>query len=288
MILRSAIVFALLLAPIVSVAQNTVVNSLILKGDNGNRVTLTAPAGLTGNLSVALPIIPTGGTLLGTDASGNLLMGAGDFIQLTEPSGAGGTNWTRLQAGSQAADFTWTLPTTAPTANQILTATAIAGSDVTLGWSTPSGGGGSTVTTGYSKKASSQQITTATFADVTDITVSWGSTPGTYKVEVIIDATLVDPDPGMNIQFVALGSAPTFARFYDFTYTSIALNTLYEYYSLSATAAGVNGKPYKMEGYVTSDGSTTGVKMQARQIDNAQAGTISLTDRCIITYTKVN
>jgi hypothetical protein len=288
MILRSVLVAALLAAPLAAFSQNTIVNSLIFKGDNGSRVTLTAPPGLSGNLSVALPIIPTGGTLLGTDATGNLLMGAGDFIQLTEPAGAGGTNWTRLQAGSQASDFTWTLPTTAPTANQVLTATAIAGGDVTLGWTTPSGGGGgSTVTTGYSKKTANQAVATLAFTDVTDMSISWGTTPGTYKVEVIIDATLVDPDPGMTIQFVELGSAPTFARFYDFTFASIALNTAYEFYALSATAAVVNGKPYKLEGYVTSNGSTTGVKLQARQI-SAQAGSISLTDRCIISYTKVN
>lgn len=124
-------------------AQNSVVNSLILKGNDGYRLTLTAPAGLTGNVTIPMPSIPAGGTLLGTDATGNLILGAGNYIQLTEPAGAGGTNWTRLQAGPQAANFTLTMPTAAPTVNQVLTATAVTvGGDVTLGWTTPSGGGG--------------------------------------------------------------------------------------------------------------------------------------------------
>jgi hypothetical protein len=158
----------------VAIAQNTVVNSLILRGDNGNRLTLTAPPGMTGNLTVAFPNLPAGGTLLGTDATGNLLMGAGDFIQLTEPAGAGGTNWTRLQAGAQASDFTWTLPTTAPTANQVLTATAIAGSDVTLGWTTPSGGGGggAATETGFSRTTTPTDFTTTTLGDVAGLSVS--------------------------------------------------------------------------------------------------------------------
>lgn len=138
------LVFCLfILGSVTLYAQSTVVNSLILKGNDGYRLTLTAPAGLTGNVTIPMPSIPAGGTLLGTDATGNLVLGAGNYIQLTEPAGAGGTNWTRLQAGPQAANVTLTMPTAAPTVNQVLTATAVTvGGDVTLGWTTPSVGGG--------------------------------------------------------------------------------------------------------------------------------------------------
>lgn len=121
-------------------AQNSTVNSLVLKS-GAYKATLTAPA-LSGNVSIELPLLPSGGSLLGADPSGNVGLQPGAYIQLTEPAGSGGTNFTRIVAGGQAADYIWTLPTTTPTAGDALVVSAIAGNDVTLGWATPSGGGG--------------------------------------------------------------------------------------------------------------------------------------------------
>jgi hypothetical protein len=179
-------------------AQNSVVNSLILKGDNGYRVTLTAPTGLTGNLTIPLPQIPSGGTLLGTDATGNLLMGAGDFIQLTEPVGAGGTNWTRLQAGAQSSDYTWTLPVDNPTAGDVLTvATGSTSSNVVLEWTAPPTGGGPTgggASPTGDGSAGALNIPAATTIDVA--TSGWGGLPGNLNLQftnVTINGTLIVP-----------------------------------------------------------------------------------------------
>lgn len=54
-----------------------------------------------------------------------------------------GSGVSTFAAGAQGAtSINYTLPTTTPDVDQVLTATAVAGNNVTLGWSTPSGGGG--------------------------------------------------------------------------------------------------------------------------------------------------
>ena len=62
------------------------------------------------------------------------------FYEAYNASGAfpNTANHTSFKAGTQSVDLNYTLPTTAPTTNQVLAATAVSGSDVTLGWaSTP-------------------------------------------------------------------------------------------------------------------------------------------------------
>lgn len=51
-----------------------------------------------------------------------------------------GTFQSLIKTGLQTTNYTYTLPITTPTANQVLTATAVSGTDVTLGWSSTSGG----------------------------------------------------------------------------------------------------------------------------------------------------
>ena len=56
-----------------------------------------------------------------------------------------GTNYSSFKAGVQSTDLLYTLPTSAPTLNQVLSATAITGSGpyaVTLGWADPGSGSG--------------------------------------------------------------------------------------------------------------------------------------------------
>jgi len=66
-------------------------------------------------------------------------------------SGAGaGTNASFFKAGAQTSDFNYTLPTTAPSTSQILSVSAVSGSDITLAWANDAtgGGGGGTVSSG--------------------------------------------------------------------------------------------------------------------------------------------
>jgi hypothetical protein len=53
---------------------------------------------------------------------------------------AAGINYSSFQAGAQSADFNYTLPTTIPTAGQVLTASAVAAPAVTLSWTSPGAG----------------------------------------------------------------------------------------------------------------------------------------------------
>gem|GEM_PF-3397707 len=57
---------------------------------------------------------------------------AGEF-RFAEPV-AGGSDYSAFKAGTQGATFVYTLPLTVPAANQVLTATAVSGQDVTLSW----------------------------------------------------------------------------------------------------------------------------------------------------------
>lgn len=123
-------------------AQNSVVKSLVLKSGNYS-ATLTAPAGLTQNMDFTIPVITGGGSLVGADNNGNVALGMGSYIQLTEPVSGGGTNYTRLVAGSQTNDWILTLPTDAPAAGEVLSVSSVAGSNVVLEWAA---GGGGTVT----------------------------------------------------------------------------------------------------------------------------------------------
>jgi hypothetical protein len=61
-------------------------------------------------------------------------------LRLLEPSGSG-VNYTAFKAQAQAADLSYTLPNTAPTAaNQVLQVQAVAGNNATLSWGSIGGG----------------------------------------------------------------------------------------------------------------------------------------------------
>lgn len=64
----------------------------------------------------------------------NLSTSAACEIRFFEP---GNTNYTAFKAGAQSTDFTYTLPTTAPTASQVLTSSG--GDSSTLSWTTAAG-----------------------------------------------------------------------------------------------------------------------------------------------------
>lgn len=93
------------------------------------------PSGVTPSSSSKVQCIkfePTQITLGGSTTACKLI-----FL---EPSGSG-TNSTSFIAGAMASDINYTLPTSLPTTNQVLAATGVSGSAVTLGFATLSGTG---------------------------------------------------------------------------------------------------------------------------------------------------
>ncbi len=108
----------------------------------------TTLAGLTqitvGNLTFnGSTITNTAGALTLTGSSFNILGNLG--LKLFNAANSFSTT---ILPGAVTANTSYTLPITPPTVNQILTATAVAGSDVTLGFSTPSAGTVTRVGTG--------------------------------------------------------------------------------------------------------------------------------------------
>lgn len=86
-----------------------------------------------------------------------------------------GATYTQLSAGNAAASLNYILPATSPTLNQVLTASAPSGSDVTLSWSTPSGGSSLTATQvgfgdGSNLLSGSADFTYTTATGVLDVT----------------------------------------------------------------------------------------------------------------------
>lgn len=96
----------------------------------------------------------------------------------------GSTNYSSFQAGSQSADFNYTLPTTIPSAGQVLTASAVSAPAVTLSWTTPGAGSNWTLTGNSGTTAGTNFIGTT---DAVDWVVKTNS-GGTGGERIRVDA----------------------------------------------------------------------------------------------------
>lgn len=143
----------LVLAAGVTVAQPTITQSLILAGNNTtHRLTLTVPT-LTGSNTVTIPDVSTNAFVMLTEGAQT----ANGALTLTAPLTLNGTSEIRLNNGSntfyssfkaaagQGANITYTLPSTAPAAGQVLTAGTSNPTELTWANPTSGGGGGSNV-----------------------------------------------------------------------------------------------------------------------------------------------
>ena len=123
----------------------------------------------------------TASTLVERDASGNFSSGNINLGQVTLRGSGAGTS--SIAAGAQGTTtINYTLPTSQPSANQVLTATAVSGSGpyaVALGWSTPSGGTGSI---SFVKKTADQNYTSSSLTNDTHLSLSITSS-ATYIFE---------------------------------------------------------------------------------------------------------
>ncbi|MBS1560629.1 MAG: hypothetical protein JSS89_03410 [Bacteroidetes bacterium] len=94
----------------------------------------SATGGTTNNA-----VLVSGGNVSVTASGGNVSLGPAATpaeLRLYEPTS--GTEYSSFKSGSMGANVNYTLPTTLPVVNQSMIVTAVAGSDVTLGW--PSSG----------------------------------------------------------------------------------------------------------------------------------------------------
>ncbi|MDP4219115.1 MAG: hypothetical protein Q8916_02450 [Bacteroidota bacterium] len=123
-----------------SVEEITIGSGLTL---TGTTLSASGSGTITGSGSINSIPVWTSSSALGnssiTDASGTVstnenltLSGVNNILTLTG-NGAGVSSFTTGAQG--ATNLNYTLPTTLPTTNQVLTATSVAGSAITLGWS---------------------------------------------------------------------------------------------------------------------------------------------------------
>lgn len=125
----------------------------------GGTVLVTPSSGVStawllgGNDVSSTPTLNQIGTTTGQDLQ--LIAGVGPNVRMTLSNSAAavtvnnggelrieeaspGTDYSSFKAGTQSGNLNYTLPVTAPTTNQVLTASAVSGSDVTLSWSNAS------------------------------------------------------------------------------------------------------------------------------------------------------
>jgi len=108
----------------------------------GSLTNLITPAGVTNSVQVN-----NGGGLLDGDAkftydiaSGTVIVGSSGSVGKLKFRGTGASNGVSFVVNNPASDFVYTLPDVAPTLNQFLQATAVAGVSITLGWGTAASG----------------------------------------------------------------------------------------------------------------------------------------------------
>lgn len=173
--------------PIVSTTTAIVENNATLT-DN------TIPKWLTGNFANS-SITDNGSTV---STTGNLsLTGANKILTFT----GNGAGVSTFKAGNQAGTIiNYTLPTTLPTAGQIVTATAVAGNDVTLGWST----------TTVEKVVSTDQtvLNSSTLVDAAALTFNL-ETNSTYSVEGVLYYQTINDGTEIKMAFTYDGTVAT-------------------------------------------------------------------------------
>ena len=89
-------------------------------------------------------------------------------------AGTPGSAANYFKTGNQASDIRYTWPTTAPTTNQVLSATTVSGSDITLGWAT-AGGGAGTVGSGTINQLAYYSGATTTASDASLVRAATGT-----------------------------------------------------------------------------------------------------------------
>ncbi|HWF43929.1 MAG TPA: hypothetical protein VG537_04740, partial [Candidatus Kapabacteria bacterium] len=138
----------------------------------------------------------TASTIVKRDASGNFSAGSITAVSQLELNGTG-SGVSTFQSGAQGAtSINYTLPTLTPSSNQVLTATTVSGSAVTLGWAASSGGNSML----FARKTNVQDFVTTGLIVDTNLKLSLSS-GSTY----IFDAFLSFSDPNASGDNLSIG-----------------------------------------------------------------------------------
>jgi hypothetical protein len=118
---------------------STILNSLT--ADNGLTKSSSTNVQLGGALTANTTLTGAGFNLAFAKSGAGVVQltntnNTANRLEFYEPS-TSGTNYSAFRAGAQAANFVYTLPTTAGTANQVLSISSIATDTVSLAWATP-------------------------------------------------------------------------------------------------------------------------------------------------------
>ncbi|MBX7153313.1 MAG: hypothetical protein K1X91_00005 [Bacteriodetes bacterium] len=202
----------------------------------------------TGGLTSFTGMVSTSNTLMvssgGANITGNSTVtgtfGVGGHVSLTnsgsaselrfyEPS-AGGTEYSAFKAGTQSANLTYTLPTVAPTANQVLSSDASGN----LSWATPSTTATALPLSGLTAATATNSINSADYAQTwawntlssnSALTLSSTSTAAASNTQKILNISL----SGAN----ATASQTTYGQYTTNTHTGTSSTNIAGYFSAS-------------------------------------------------------
>jgi hypothetical protein len=178
--------------------------------------------------------------------------------------GTNGANYTAFKAaGSMSGDIKYTLPSALPTTNQVLSATAVSGTDVTLGWANASG---SSVSNYHTARTSNQTVASATnWQEILSVTPAVSKTY-MFRASIRVQGNANNPD--FEVRFTVPASTTVSYTWFSSRATnldqsgSLTDGTVAEIFD---HADGTNWRTYEITGVITVSSTSGAVAIEARR-----------------------